>query len=288
METTLQINRLSESFGAEIVGLDVARADDDAFAAVRAALDRHLVLVFRGQHRLAPEAHVAFSRRFGPLQVHVQAQFHLPGIPEILVVSNVRENGQPIGLADAGRYWHSDLSYMARPSLGSLLHAKELPAEGGDTLFADTIAAWAALPEAQKQALAGRTAVHDYDARNRIQAAADPEGRPALTREMAATVAPVVHPVVRVHPGNGRPALFVNQGFTTRINGLDEAESRRLLALLFRHASDPRFQYRHRWQPGDLVMWDNRGTQHLATPFPADRRRLMYRTTVEGDQPVMH
>jgi taurine dioxygenase len=271
--------------GLEIIGLDLsAPLADETFATLRGALDEHGVLVFRDQH-LTPEEHIAFSRRFGPLEIHVQARFHLPGHPEILVVSNVIENGQPIGLADAGRYWHSDLSYLAEPSLGSLLHAQELPAEGGDTLFASMTAAYDALDAELKATIEGRFAVHDYGARNRKQAAASAL-RPSLTAEMAARVPPVAQPMVRIHPGSGRRALFVSEGFTTHVVGMDEAASADLLGRLFRHQTEARFQYRHRWQPHDLVMWDNRGTMHFATGCPPDQRRTLYRTTVRGDRPV--
>ncbi len=148
--------------GAEIAGLDLARPlDDDTFAAVRQAfLDSEGVLILRDQ-RITPEQ-IAFSRRFGPLEIHVLRQFLLDGHPEILLVSNVIENGKPVGLGDAGRYWHSDLSYVAEPSLGSLLHAREILSEGGDTSFANLYAAYAALPADIKRRIDGRRAVHSY------------------------------------------------------------------------------------------------------------------------------
>ncbi len=282
---TLSITPLDAPFGAEITGLDPAILDHGGFARIREALDERGLLVFRGQQDLTPKQHIVFSRRFGELQIHVQAKFHLPGHPEILVISTVVENGQPIGLGDAGRYWHSDLSYMAEPSLGSLLHARELPAEGGDTIFADMRLAHAALPTPLREQIEGLTAIHDYAYRNNRQVANDPTVRPALTAAMAAAVPPVEQPVVRVHPGNGRLALFVNEGFTSHIVGYTAEESSRLLDLLFAHQVRADFQYRHRWQPGDLVMWDNRSLIHLAAGVPPGARRTMYRTTVKGDRP---
>ena len=283
---SFEIRRLSPVLAAEIVGLDLSRSlNDSDFATIRSAFDEHSVLLFRDQRHLMPEQHIAFSRRFGPLEVHVQERFLLPGHREILIVSNVFENGQPIGLVDAGHYWHSDLSYLAEPSLGSMLHAQELPAEGGDTLFVSMHAAYDALDGAMKARIATLEAEHSYLARNRKQGEGNPH-RPQLDQQTAAKVPPVVHPVVRVHPGSGRPALFVNEGFTTRIIGLPEDESRELLTFLFAHMTQPRFIYRHRWQPHDLVFWDNRATIHLATGCPPHLRRRLYRTTVRGDRPM--
>lgn len=279
------IEPLSDVLGAEIVGLDLGTPVPDAdFARVEEALGRHGVLAFRDQ-RITPAQHVAFSRRFGELMVHVQKRFHHRDHPEILIVSNVMEGGEPIGLADAGRYWHSDISYVPEPSLGSLLHAQELPAEGGDTLFASMTAAYDALDEATKARIDRLTAVHDYDARNRRQNALS-SLRPALTEAQLKEVPAVEHPVVRVHPATGRKALFVSEGFTTHVVGLPEEEGRDLLARLFEHQARPEFLYRHAWRPHDLVMWDNRATMHLATGCPPHLRRTLYRTTVKGDRPV--
>jgi taurine dioxygenase len=282
---SFEIRPLSAVLGAEVIGVDLSEPLRDAeFARIRTVFEAHSVLVLRNQHRLSPEDHIAFSRRFGPLEIHVQQRFLLPGHPEILIVSNVFENGQPIGLVDAGHYWHSDLSYMAEPSLGSLLHAKELPAEGGDTLFISMQAAYDALDDALKVRIASLEAEHSYVARNKKQGENNPY-RPQLDERTSGRVPPVFHPMVRVHPGTGRPALFVNEGFTTRILGVPEDESRRLLAELFEHMSAPRFTYRHHWLPHDLVFWDNRATVHLATGCPPHLRRTLYRTTVRGDRP---
>jgi taurine dioxygenase len=280
------ITDLDGPFGAEVAGLDIARIDDAAFARLYDALGRHALLVFRDQAALSPEAHIAFSRRFGDLLIHPHTRFQLEGHPEILIISTVVEDGAPKGLADAGHYWHSDLSYVAEPSLGSLLHAQELPAAGGDTIFADMRAAYDALPEATKREIHGRRAVHDYAYRNDLQVAANPGVRPPLSAEARAKVPPVSHPVVRVHPDTGRLVLFVNEGFTTHVEGLEPEHSKALLALLFAHQREPAFQYRHRWRPGDLVMWDNRSLLHLATGLPPGTRRTMYRTTVAGPVPI--
>jgi taurine dioxygenase len=284
----LAIRPFDAPCGAEVIGLDLARPLSDAdFARVhRAHLDHH-VLVFRDM-AITPEEQIAFSRRFGPLQIHVLNQFQLAGHPEILVISNIRENGQPIGLGDAGAYWHSDLSYMPTPSLGSMLgsmlHAQELPAEGGDTLFANQHRAWDALPAALKQAIDGRRAEHWYLCKYAELQKRNP-WRPDLTQAQIDAVKPVAQPIVRMHPETGRKALFVSEHFTTRVLGVPEDESRALLAELFAHGTQPEFVYRHRWQPGDMVFWDNRSLMHLAAGTPDHLRRRLNRTTIEGDAP---
>ncbi|GIL38245.1 TauD/TfdA dioxygenase family protein [Roseiterribacter gracilis] len=279
---------LTPSLGTEILDLDLGQDLDDAtIATLQRLLALRGLLVFRDQSKLSPDRHVEVSRRFGGLEVHVQKRYHHAAHPEILIVSNVIENGTPIGLADAGKYWHSDLSYLAEPSLGSLLHAQELPKDGsGDTIFTDMRAAYDALDDETKQKLIGLTAEHSYVARNKAQAAVNPDRK--IDAATAATVPPVNHPVVRAHPVTGRAALFVSEGFTTRINELDDGESRSLLDRLFAHSVEPRFHYRHKWRDHDLVFWDNRSTMHLATGCPASERRTLYRTTVRGDRPIAY
>ena len=267
-----------------MVGLDLSLplADEDFRRIHQAHLDHH-VLVFRDQ-RITPEQQIAFSRRFGPLQIHVLHQFQLQGHPEILIVSNIVENGQPVGLGDAGYYWHSDLSYVEKPSLGSMLLAQELPSEGGDTLFADQHAAWEGLPPELQQRVRRLLAEHSYLAKYEELRARSP-WRPKLSEEQIAKVKPSVHPVVRQHPETGHLGLFVSEHFTTRIVGLPEDESRALLAELFERSTRPELQYRHRWQPHDMVFWDNRSVMHLAAGCPDHLRRRLHRTTIEGDAP---
>lgn len=278
------IEPIDGPLGAEIIGLNFhAPLDQSSFDRIHQAhLDRH-VLVFRDQ-RITPAEQIAFSRRFGPLQIHVLHQFQLQHHPEVLVVSNVLKDGKPIGLGDAGHFWHSDLSYKEKPSLGSLLHARELPAEGGDTLFANMHLAWDTLPASLQRAVEGLQAEHTYLARYAELQQRSP-WRPNLTPEQVAQVKPVLQPVVRTHPETGRKALFVSEHFTTRIARLPEGESRELLDTLFAHSIRPEHLYRHRWQPHDLVFWDNRSLMHLAAGCPPEMRRVMYRTTIEGDIP---
>ncbi|MEB0042852.1 TauD/TfdA family dioxygenase [Pseudomonas sp. MH10] len=276
------VRPLEGKVGAEIVGLDLSRPLNDAdFARVHQAhLDYHVV-IFRDQH-ITPQQQIDFSRRFGILQIHVLKQFLLANHPEIFIVSNIVENGQPVGLGDAGKYWHSDLSYKELPSLGSMLYAQELPSEGGDTLFADMHRAWDTLPQALRDAVEGKVAVHSYTARY-AEGKNAASWRPTLTGEQLSQVAEVTHPVVRTHPETGRKGLFVSEGFTTRIVGLPEDESRALLDQLYAHSTRPENVYRHHWQPDDLVFWDNRSLIHLATGCPPELRRKLLRTTIQGD-----
>jgi taurine dioxygenase len=282
--STLRIRPFDAPLGAEIFDLDLTRTlPQDEFARVhRAHLDHHL-LVFRDQ-RITPQQQIAFSRRFGALQIHVLHQFQLPGHPEILIISNIKENGQPIGLGDAGHFWHSDLSYVDIPSLGSMLHAQELPEEGGDTLFANMHLAWDTLDPYLQRKVDGLRAEHSYLAQYAELQRRNP-WRPNLSAEQIAQVKPVSQPVVRIHPETGRKALFVSEHFTTRVEGLPEDESRDLLQQLFAHSVKPEHVYRHRYLPHDLVFWDNRSLMHLAGGCPDDQRRKLYRTTIEGDLP---
>lgn len=279
-----KIQLFDAPLGAELLGLDLTSPlDDSDFSRVHQAhLDHHL-LVFRDQ-KITPAQQIEFSRRFGALQIHVLHQFQLTDHPEILIISNIKENGEPIGLGDAGHFWHSDLSYVEVPSLGSMLHAQELPAEGGDTLFANMHLAWDTLDVHLGNKVASLKAEHSYLAQYAELQRRNP-WRPNLTAEQIAKVKPVLQPVVRTHPETGRKALFVSEHFTTRIAGLPEDESRDLLAQLFAHSVKPEHVYRHRWQPHDLIFWDNRSLMHLATGCPEHLRRKLYRTTIEGDVP---
>lgn len=278
------IRRFDGPLGAEIKGLDLNQpVSDHNIAQIRAALVENSVVVFRDQ-RITPDQHVAFSRRFGPLQVHVLNRFHLEHHPEILIVSNVIENDKPIGLVDAGADWHSDLSYMPTPSLGSLLHSQELPPEQGDTLYANMFKAYETLPADVKKLIDGRTAIHSYVYRYRRLQKLSP-WRVDLTQKQIDEVPPVEHPVVRTHPESGRKALFVSEGFTSHIVGLPQDESDALLKFLHEHTIRADNVYTHKWQAHDIVFWDNRSTVHYAAITPQHLRRTLYRTTVEGDVP---
>jgi taurine dioxygenase len=211
----------------------------------------------------------------------------LSGFPEILLISNIcDETGKHIGLADAGFTWHTDTSYRRRPSRCSLLHAKEVPhSDGvplGDTVFANTIAAYEALPLSTKQRIEGLKAIHRYSARRRV---AD-SPRPKLTVQQLSETPDIAHPIVRTHPYTGRKSLYVTAGECIGIDGMPEDEAVDLIAELDAHCVRPEFLYRHKWQVGDLLMWDNATSMHLAIcDYALPQRRLMHRTTVIGTVP---
>ncbi len=286
---SIHVEPFDGPIGAEITSVDLARdLDRVSFAALEEAWNAHSVLVFRGQ-TLTPEQLVRFSRRFGPLEIHVLDQYLHPVHPEILVVSNVIENGRQIGVADAGRYWHSDLSYMLEPSRGSILYALEIPTKDGqpigDTLWASAAAAYEALDEPTRRRLDGLEAAFSLGHRFE-KLVKDGDKNAAMTESQKKQVPEVVHPVVRTHPVTGRKSIFVNEGHTARIVGLPKDESRALLQQLWAHVTRPEFTYRHRWQPGDVVMWDNIPTQHIAIcDYALPQRRLLHRTTLTGSRP---
>jgi taurine dioxygenase len=230
---------------------------------------------------------VEFSRGFGELERHVMEKYLLPGHPEVFRVSNIVENGQRIG--GSGEFWHTDLSYVAQPSRGSLLYAVEVPMRGGvvlgDTEFASTAAAYDALPAGLRKELDGLKAVHRFgDIYAKVNAQRGTTT--ALSEEQKRRTPDVIHPVVIRHPFSGRKSLFVNEGFTVSIQGMPEGRSAALLEELYAHCKRPQFVYRHRWQRNDLVMWDNWATIHRATGgYTAEERRLMYRTTLKATVP---
>ncbi|HEV8031562.1 MAG TPA: TauD/TfdA family dioxygenase [Stellaceae bacterium] len=282
----IPVRKCDAALGAEIV-FDLSQPVDDAsFAEIEPLFHDHIVVFFRDQ-RLSQEQHVAFSRRFGELEIHIVKKYLLPEYPEILLISNIRnENGEHIGLADAGFTWHTDTSYRQRPSRCSLLYAKEVPQRDGkplgDTVFANTVAAYEALPEAMKRRLAGLKAIHRYSSRRRV----DNSPRPKLSAAQLAETPDIAHPIVRTHPYTGRKALYVTAGECVGIEGMPEDEALGLIDELDAHCVRPEFCYRHRWQVGDLVMWDNASAMHLAIcDYALPERRLMHRTTVIGSAP---
>ena len=286
-EPTVVVRPLSEALGAEILGVDLCDIGQHELAICHQALVDHCIVVIRDQRRLTPEAHIQFSRSFGELEVHVAEQFLLPAHPEILRVSNRPGPDGAEGFAEAGRYWHSDLSYMAAPAKCSLLHAIELPPTGGDTLFANMYRALDRLPADLRWRIDGLEAWHSYEASLQGRTAAN-SSRAKLSAEQLATVPAVLHPVVRVHPDTKRKVLFVNPGFTTHVDGMPAAESDALLSVLFEASTQPDNVYRHEWQLHDLVVWDNRCTLHHATVYDPNHTRHMHRTTVRGEAVVQH
>ena len=296
----MNVDPAGGGLGAEISGVDLsAPLDDEVFAQIARTFFDSGVVVFRGQ-KLTPAHQIAFTRRFGELEHHVRKESCLAGFPDILVVSNVLdEKGKALGVQDAGRFWHSDLSYKKEPSLLSALYAIEVPVKDGralgDTDFASATAAYGALANEMKQRLDGLRNVHSYRyyrERNAQAQKADAVDRGRTVQEhtpsaqQMQSVPDVEMPVVRTHPVTGRKALFVNEAHTSHLVGMDRQEGDRLLAGLYRHLVRPEFTYRHRWQAGDLLMWDNCAVQHRATfDYALPLRRLMYRTTVKGAAP---
>jgi taurine dioxygenase len=283
---TPSVTKSGAACGAEIK-LDLsAQLDDRTFADIERVFHDNIVVYFRDQ-QLSNERQIEFSRRFGELEIHVIKKYLLPNHPEILLISNVKdENGENIGLADAGFTWHTDTSYLKNPSRCSLLYAREVPYRDGtalgDTLFANTIAAYEALPEIMKRRLAGLRAVHRYSARKRV--ANSP--RPRLTKTQLDETPDAAHPIVRTHPWTGRKSLYVTAGECIGVEGLPHDEGVALIEELHAHCLKPEFQFRHKWQVGDLLMWDNATSMHLAIcDYALPERRLMHRTTVVGGVP---
>lgn len=282
----LQARPLAPTIGAEVVGLDLSRPLDDAtLAEIKTLFNEAGILLFRDQD-LTEDQHIALSRRFGPLQRHVLKDYLKSDHPEILVVSNILdEEGRPIGIGDAGQLWHSDTSYAAEPCHCSLLYAREIPAPDGnrsygDTAFASLIAAFEALAPAMKARIADKKAVHSYEAYY-VRRQKEGSRRPSLTKEQRREAPDVVQPIVRPHPITGRNALFLNESYAVRILDMDPAESDALLNELIAFGLSDRFVYRHKWRKGDLILWDNWATQHLAiADYALPQRRLLHRTTV--------
>jgi taurine dioxygenase len=272
-----QVRRLGASLGAEILGVDLkAPMSDDAFAAFEAALVEHKVLAVRDQF-LTTEQHVAFSRRFGELEVHPmrpQGKF-----PEILVLDNHKDN--PVLSTDV---WHSDTTFRKTPTKYTILRCEIMPEFGGDTLWANMEAAYEGLSDTFRAMISGLRAVHDFQ-NFRVLFKNTEEDRVKLHR-MEDMFPNPSHPVVRTHPVTGRKSIYVNPQFTLRIEGLEPAESRAILDVLFAQARVPEYQFRIRWTPGTIVFWDNRSTQHYAANDYYPQRRRMERTAVVGDVPV--
>jgi taurine dioxygenase len=282
----METNRLSDALGAEITGIDVANQSDDQVGVIKDAFHEHQVIVFRDQS-LTPEQHISFSRHFGGHEIHISKKFLLDDRPEILVLSNRMENGEYIGVENAGDYWHSDLSYMDKPSLGSLLYALEVPPEGGDTEWANQYTAYETLPEETKKRIDGLKARHTFN-RFRNPRVHIPDHAMKGAKERYATISPddAIHPIARTHPVTGRKALYVSPRFTIGIEGLADEAAQDLLEELFEHMTRPEFIYHHQWRLGDLLFWDNRCLVHLACRgIPEGQIRHMHRTTVSGDVP---
>lgn len=273
---TISVRPLTVHIGAEISSVDLSQPDDAEIKEIKDLLMKHLVLFFRDQDMTAAE-HVDFGRQFGDLHIHNLADANTEH-PEIIdVVANEQIRPQN----DA---WHSDVTMDAEPPMGAILRAIEVPEVGGDTIWASMYAAYEALPSSVQTMCGDLVAVHHYPERFRRNIVKQEDGYARL-EQYDRDHPPVEHPVVRRHPVTGRPALFVNSGFTKYIKDMGVKQSEGLLEMLLGHISAPEFQVRFKWEPGSVAIWDNRCTQHYAVAdfFPA--RRHMQRVTIAGDRP---
>ena len=286
---TVTLRPTGAPMGVEIDGVNVAKPMDVAtFHKIREALYKHSLIIFRSQN-LNPQDQVAFGRRFGELEVHVLKEFLMPGLPEVLVISNIVENGKPIGVADGGRVavWHTDSSYVKDPSAASLLYGIEIPHDDaglplGDTEYASTFAAYDALPESMKKRLEGLKAIHrvtkGYEKDKKVASAT----RVGYTDEQRAAYPDQHHPLVRTHPVTGRKCIFINKVCVVGIAGMPDSESEPLLEELYQHCTQEQFIYRHKWKAGDLLMWDNCSILHRATHDYPGKRRRMHHARLKG------
>jgi taurine dioxygenase len=284
---TITPNR--NAIGAQITDVDLARPlSDGDFTAILAALAGRGVIWFPRQKLGAAELK-AFSARFGSLEVNVANSYQEPGHPEVMVLSNIKVDGKPIGLADAGQDWHTDMSYSKDIAFANVLYAIKVPRRNGEPLgnteFADMYTAYDALPDEVRARLQGATALHDFNKFWEEMRRRPGSTRPPLSEEQRGQKPPVSHPVFLKHPISGRIALYANPGYTIRINGWPERESEEMLTFLFEHQLDARFRYVHRWNEGDVLMWDNIATLHNARPdYNADEHRLIKRCQVMADR----
>lgn len=269
--TRFEPHLLSPAIGAELIGADLANFDDTLVDEVRAALLKYKVVFFRDQHELSREKHIEFASQFGELEIHPATPKGQPD-PEVLRIAHgPNSKGQE-------NNWHSDVTWRAEPSLGSILRAIELPELGGDTLFSNMVMAYDDLEDDLKERLCKMTAIHDI-----ARVFARRLGKDAS--KLHEKFPPQEHPVIRTHPETGERGLYVNIAFTDHIVGMDRAESDELLAFLYRRAWLPEYQCRFRWAPGSLAFWDNRACQHYAASDYFPNVRVMERVTVAGDRP---
>jgi len=285
---SITVRGLHPAIGAEIRGVDLrAPMDAETFRAVHDAWMEHLVVVFPGQ-QITDEEHVAFTRFFGEPEIFHQTIIRSRSAKEIFRVSNVDDDGnlmppshptvQQVSLA---QLWHTDSSYRAMPCIGSLLHGVEISRTGGETQFINMYMVYDELPDALRCQVEGRRARHDFGNLHRLR-----DLKP-LTEAEKAAMPPAWQPLVRRHPVTGRKSLYISPIYNDAVEGLDDDAARRLIDELTEFAAQPRFMYKHRWEPDDMLMWDNRCTIHAVTPHDPTERRVMHRTTIVGDQPVL-
>lgn len=273
---------LTPHFGVAVAGFDVKEIrSEDAIQALQRLLAEKQVVVFKDQ-ALAPDDLLTFTRLFGPPDPHVLSQYSLPGYREIYVLSNIIEDGRPIGNRNEGFGWHTDLSYMANPAAYTMLYALEVPASRGETKFASLQCFYDGMPEDEKARLRPLTAKWNYERMYSQRTNAVP-----LTDEQRARTPEVSQPLVRIHPISGRESLYTSRDGCAGVNGMSEADGVALIRGLVERVITSPFTYAHRWDAGDLVIWDNRGLIHSASDYDMEHeRRLVYRTSVRGERPI--
>ena len=275
----LHIRPLKAGFGAEILDLDLAAGDDATLDHVVGAFNLHGALLLRDQ-RMAPSDLVRFIGRFNEPEGHTLQQYTLPGYPKIYILSNKIVDGKPIGAHNDGVGWHTDYSYKKVPVMATLLYGVEVPPVGSDTLLADLCAAYEALPETRRRELDHLVVHHSYQ----YFMATRQHGRLELSEQLKAENPDVFHPLIRVHPANGRRALWASTGTVTGIVGMERDAALRLIDELVAFITQDRFVYRHQWKVGDLLVWDNRCTLHTGTLYDDQKYdRLMHRLWAKGD-----
>ncbi len=284
---TLTTRPIGPTFGAEVTGMPIhGNVSPEMLTQFIALLHRYRVLIVP-EIMLDPADLVAFSARFGPLEIHSRFDNTLPAHREIFCVGNVERDGMKASFNRGVEQWHADSSYRAVPSDASLFYGEIVPPEGAETMFADATAAYRTLDPAMKQRIEGLVAVHSLETLRLWGQRHNPDRKQNIPSQVAA-FPPERQPLVRVHPVTGSKSLYVCPAVISHIEGMDQAESEALLETLITHATQPRYVYSHRWRKGDLVMWDNRAVLHTASLFDHTRyQRLMYRTTVAGNAPLL-
>jgi len=283
----LDLHPLSPGFGAEAFGVDLANSlTDAAFADIERAFFRSQVLVLRAQS-LTPAQFLTFACRFRPPEPHVIDQFHHPADPNILILSNRVQNGKPVGLADAGTYFHTDYSYLDIPARATTLYSIEVPAHGGNTLFANQYAAYDDLSDAMKRRIDPLLGIHHYGNRNN-QDESTRTVASVLTDEQKAKMPLITHPLARAHPVTGRKALYAVSGSSFGIVGMPDDEAHALLDELAAHATQPKYQLSLTYGVGDVVIWDNASLLHSATLVDPAHPRTLWRITLKEPTPSGH
>jgi alpha-ketoglutarate-dependent taurine dioxygenase len=281
----MRVTSSGETLGATIEGLDLSRPfSHEEFDGVVRTLGERGVVRFPGQ-KLSSRQLADFSARFGELEINVANVYQEPGIPEVMILSNIVENGKPIGLADAGQDWHTDMSYSSTIAFANVLYGIKIPRRDGRTLgateFSNMHAAYEGLPAAMKRDLEGMTVLHDFNKFWEMMRREKGSKRPPLTEAQRKAKPPVSHPIFLTHPITGRRVLYANPGYSIRINELPEKESARTLKFLFEHQLKPEYRYAFHWQEADVLMWEDIGTIHNAVAdYGPDEHRLIKRCQV--------